>query len=172
MNKYIKAVLAVVGLLISVPSMSEVRFSQNEAKEVYQAEINSETFISELKIGSTGFTEYSLQGCLESNSLMLIDQKIILKWPDGKYDSTAWAIKRVSEDQVAMSLEINKGSVDGANIPGQFTRLFRVFDCDAIYTKVPYHQVRKLFSVKSIEGLTEISDILERAVHLSKIYAK
>ena len=171
MNKHTKAVLTVIFYFISPLVSAEVRLTADAARKMYQSTITSETYLSEIKIGGKAFIEYSVHGCFDGNALRLIDQKVTLEWPDSKYDKLAFAATKESEDTVSLELAVNKGEVDGAEIPSKFYNLFRKSQCTGMQ-KYPFLSVMKLFKVVSIEGLTDMSDLVDRAEHLGKIYAK
>ena len=171
MDKYIKAVLTVIFYLISPLVSAEVRLTEDAARKMYKSAITAETYLSEIKIGGTAFIEYSVIGCFDGNALRLIDQKVALEWPDSKYDKLAFAVKRESKDTVSLELAVNKGEVDGADIPSKIYKLFQKSQCAGLQ-KYPFLSVMKRFKVNSIEGLTDMSDLVDRAEHLGKVYAK
>lgn len=169
MDKYAKAVLAVLFLIAAPLVSAEVRITERDTEKIYQSLIANETWLSEVEVGSTVFERSWIDGCYESGVLMIQDNEVQLKWPEGKYEKLAFRINRVSDDVVSIELAINKGVADGADIPAKIATLLMSPTCEFYDDEVIKF---KVFKVLSIEGLTDIGDILERAEHLKKIYAK
>jgi len=171
-DKYIKAVLAGLFLMAPHVSLAEIRVTERDYEKIYQSQLANETWLSEVKINSTVFKEYVVATCLESGVLMLRDDEVMLKWPDNGYDKLAYAITRVSADAVSIEIAINKSKADGADIPSTVIGIFSNNPCRYPANIDPIPLNRKLFKVEKIEGLTDVGDILDRAEHLSKIYAR
>ena len=127
--------------------------------------------LSEVEVGETVFTEYYVPTCYEASLLMLVDTEVMDQWPDDDYDELAYAMTRVSEDAFVMEIAVNKGEADGADIPPMIVEVFSANDCQKLDESL-YHSVVERFRLVGIEGLTDIYDILSRAEHLSKIYAR
>ena len=84
MDKYTKAVLAVLFLIAAPLVSAEVRITERDTEKIYQSLIANETWLSEVEVGSTVFERSWIDGCYESGVLMIQDNEVQLKWPEAE----------------------------------------------------------------------------------------
>lgn len=158
--------------LVPLVAFGEVRVNERGFERLYEAEIATKTMLSEMKIGTTVFSPYYTTTCYESGILKLVDQEVILEWPENEYQDLAFALTKINRTEIDIEIAINKGEADGVGILRKVISLFNAPQCSFFDETEASFAVKPRFTVTSVEGLTNIADIVERAEHLSKIYAK
>lgn len=156
-------------------ALADVSFTSSDAKRLYQLEKEFDTYISELKIGAKAHLYGSASVCLQDNgSISIRDAKVVSSESDVPSYSDVWfLVSRESKNEVSLELVLKKGEADGDDIMRKVAMLAPSFACSSLNdVQTARYKAMQYFGISSIEGLTNFSDILERAEHLSKIYAK